>query len=158
MTNITSLNFKKRNIYWNTKKRWGRTRASKQYLTNRKNRWGRTVLCEMLPHWIAFLLCHFLQRLQQHGAACGRLSVNNAGSANAAARIGWWRYTILSADSCAGVSVYHYYKDRINDIVNPKAISVRELYWWNTILTITLREAYNEIKKKQVGQKIIEMW
>ena len=44
------------------------------------------MLCEMLPHWIGFLLCHFLQRLQQHGAACGHLSVNNAGLANAAAR------------------------------------------------------------------------
>ena len=43
------------------------------------------MLCEMLPHWIGFLLCDFLQRLQQHGAACGRLSVNDAGSAKAAA-------------------------------------------------------------------------
>ena len=46
----------------------------------------------MLPRWIGFLLCHFLQRIQQQGAACGRLSVNNAGSANAAARIGQCRY------------------------------------------------------------------
>ena len=58
----------------------------------------------MLPHWIGFLLCHFLQRLQQHGAACGHLSVNNAGSANAAARIGRCQYMSKMQKICDNIS------------------------------------------------------
>ena len=58
---------------------------------------------------------HALQRLQQHGAACGRLSVNNAGSANAAAHISRCWYTlkkpcknrlIKSAGRCIGRSLF----------------------------------------------------
>ena len=61
------------------------------------------MLCEMLPHWTGFLLSHFLQCLHQQGAACGRLSVNNARSANAAARIGRCRYTYKTQKSADNI-------------------------------------------------------